>query len=205
MAKSRDLIDALDLLTEQHAEIDKLFEALAGTRVNRRATFVELADKLAAHATIEEKLFYPVITSAKTSKLLHELVEEHLAIKRVIAGMLLLDLDADELDAKLSVLSDQVAHHAHEDEEAKLFPLVRKMMTASQLVALGDELIVLFEHLMAAEPHQQVPNETVEVAPLPTATDHVSVSQRRRREATEEPESRGSDRRAQPRRNESRS
>jgi len=51
-----ELLNALDLLTEQHAEIDALFEVLERGAGDRQAAFVELADKLAAHATIEEKL-----------------------------------------------------------------------------------------------------------------------------------------------------
>lgn len=171
MGKFRDF-NAVDLLTEQHAEIDKLFKVLEGKRGNRRETFIELADKLAAHATVEEKLFYPHIMSEAISDMLHDSVDEHLGIKRVLADLLTLDLDAeadeaDELDAKLLVLKEQVSYHAHHEEEAKLFPIVREMMNEHALTTLGNELIVMFEHLMAAEPRKQVPRETTRAAVLP--------------------------------------
>jgi len=167
MARSRDFINALDLLTEQHAEVDRLFKLIESQRGNRRAAVVELADKLAAHTTIEEKLFYPCIMSEETRRLLHESFEEHLGIKRLLADMLTMDLDADELDPKISVLKKLVSHHAHQEEEAKLFPAVRKAMNANELAVLGNELIVMFEHLMAAEPCKLVPGQPAEAARLP--------------------------------------
>ena len=167
MAKrSIKLINALDILTDQHTEVDQLFEQLERGTGDRSETFGELADKLAAHATIEETVFYPRILSDQTSDLLHESVEEHLAIKRILADLLVLELDSDEFAAKLSVLKEQVSHHAHHEEEAKLFPLLRASMDAEELAGLGNELLVLFEELIAAEPRWHVPQETTEAAPL---------------------------------------
>ena len=166
MAKSGDYIDALALLTEQHGELDALFELLGRKRRNRQEVFVELADKLAAHAAIEEKLFYPRIMSSETTERLREAVQDHLGIKRVLADMLTMDLGSIEFDARLAALKAHVSHHAHEEEEARLFPLVREALTAAELGALGNELSVMFEHLMAVEPRKQVPNETAAAAAL---------------------------------------
>jgi hypothetical protein len=121
----------------------------AGTG-DRDALFRELADKLAAHATVEEKIFYPAVMQKQTSEMLHEAVEEHLAIKRVLADMLELDPDEDEdeFDAKLAVLKEAVEHHAHEEEEAKLFPQLRTSMSADDRAAIGNEVLAMFEQLM---------------------------------------------------------
>jgi len=168
MAKrSTQLLNALDLLTEQHAEVDELFEQLESEGGDREAAFSELADKLAAHATIEEKLFYPRVMSEQTSDLLHESVEQHLAVKRVLADMVTMKLDAAEFKAKLAVLKEEVSHHAHDVEEAELFPALRKAMDPDELAGLGNELLVMFEQQLASEPRFEVPNETTEAAPLP--------------------------------------
>jgi hypothetical protein len=172
--RSIQLLNALDFLTEQHTEIDRLFERLeeddddGGDRDDgdRKAAFAELADRLAAHSTIEEKLFYPRLISEQTSELLHQAVEEHLAVKRVLADMVTMDLDADEFKAKLAVLKEEVSHHAHEEEEAKLFPILRKLMDPDELAGLGNELVVMFEQLIASEPRFEVPKEIAEAAPL---------------------------------------
>jgi hemerythrin superfamily protein len=161
------VINALDLLTEQHREVDALFEELVGDGGDRQAAFIELADKLAAHATIEEKLFYPRVMSPQTADLLHQAVEEHLAIKRVLADLVTMDLDADEFRAKLMVLKEEVSHHAHREEEARLFPMLRKSMDPDELAGLGNELLATFEQLIASEPRFDVPQETIEAARLP--------------------------------------
>ena len=161
--------DVLELLTEQHKEVDQLFENLEKGVGDRRAQFQELADKLAAHATVEEKVFYPAVMAKDTNSLLHESVEEHLAIKRVLADMIEMRLDDDTFKAKLSVLKEQVSHHAHKEEEKKLFPIVKDLMSRDERAALGNEVLVMFTELMAAHPSRTVPSETKEAAPLPTA------------------------------------
>jgi len=168
MAKrSTHLLNALDLLTEQHDEIDALFAQLETDGDGRQAAFIELADKLAAHATIEEKLFYPRVVSGETSELLHQFVEEHLAMKRVLADLVTMDLDTEQFQAKLAVLKEEVSLHAHDHEEAKLFPILRTSMDPDELAGLGNELLVMFEQLLASQPRLEVPNETTRAAPLP--------------------------------------
>ena len=161
--------DVLELLASQHMEVDALFEAIEKGKGNRRALFTELADKLAAHATVEEKLFYPAVMAKKTDDLLKESVEEHLSIKRVLADMIAMRVDDDHFLAKLKVLKEQVSHHAHKEEEAKLFPKVKSMMTSDERAALGNEVLVMFEDLMLSHPYRNVPAETDEAAPLPRA------------------------------------
>lgn len=46
--------DVLELLTSQHDEVDHLRAQLEDDKDERRAVFTQLADKLAAHAAIEE-------------------------------------------------------------------------------------------------------------------------------------------------------
>lgn len=162
-------IDVLELLTEQHAEVDELFEAIENGDGDKQALFSELADKLAAHATIEEKLFYPSVMGKDTEEILHESVEEHLSVKRLLADLLALDpeADADEFDAKISVLKEQVSHHAHEEEEKELFTMLRGSLSEDERAALGNECLAMFEQLIAQEPRRNVPKETAEAAQLP--------------------------------------
>ncbi|HEY6180021.1 MAG TPA: hemerythrin domain-containing protein [Kofleriaceae bacterium] len=169
MAKRNEVLNVLDLLTEQHAHVDALIGVLENGKGDRVAAFAELADSLAAHAEVEEKIFYPRVMSAQTSELLHESVQEHLAMKRVLADLLAAKLDDDDFDAKLSVLKETVSHHAHEEEEQKLFPILRKLLTEDDLAALGNEVLALFETLMKSSPRNQVPRQTREAARLPSA------------------------------------
>ena len=159
--------NVLDLLTSQHDEVDELFEKLEARKGDRHALFLELADKLAAHATVEEKIFYPAVMSKKTNSMLHESVEEHLEIKRVLADLITMTVDHDTFDAKLNVLKENVSHHAHEEEEQKLFPKLRTLLDADQRAAIGNEVLALFEQLLPKHPAQNVPGEISAAAPLP--------------------------------------
>lgn len=161
-------VDVLELLASQHQEVDALIEQLENKQGDLRAAFMELADKLAAHATVEERIFYPASMTEDTSELLHESVEEHLGVKRLLADMLTMELSSEEFDAKLSVLKEMVSHHAHEEEEGELFPKLRKQMDADQRAALGNEVLALFEQLMTKHPARNIPAETKQAAPLPS-------------------------------------
>jgi len=159
--------DVLDLLTSQHAEVDGLFERLEAGSGERRALLLELGDKLGAHAAVEETIFYPAVMAEETKDLLHESVEEHLAIKRTLADLLTLKLDDDTFKAKLSVLQENVSHHAHKEEEHKLFPIVRRLLNADERAGLGNAVLAKFEELLASHPAKNIPAETRTAAPLP--------------------------------------
>ena len=164
----KDTIDALELLKSQHDEVEALIGQIEDSDdgEEKMELFQELADKLAAHSTIEEKLFYPTVMTDQTEEQLLEATEEHLAVKRVLADMLEMEASDDRFDAKLSVLKEQVRHHARDEEEGKLFPKVRRMFDADERAALGNELMAMFEELMEQEPRMEVPSQTREAAPL---------------------------------------
>jgi hemerythrin superfamily protein len=158
--------DVCDVLTAHHTRVDELFERIEkGER--KHEAFVELANLLAAHATVEEKVFYPGVMVKETSELLHESVEEHLSIKRLLADLITMKVDEATFDAKISVLKEQVSHHAHKEEEAKLFPKVRTLLNAEERAALGNQLVEMFEELIGQNPMRSVPDETAKAAPLP--------------------------------------
>lgn len=158
--------DVVELLTAQHKEVDELIEKIE-KEGNRRDLFMQVANNLAAHATIEEKIFYPAVMAKDTNELLQEAVEEHLAIKRLLADLITMKLDKEQFDAKLSVLKEQVSHHAHKEEEDELFPKVEKMFSAEERAGLGGEMLAMFEDLMANNPAKHVLAETDVAAPLP--------------------------------------
>ena len=164
----KDTIDVLELLTEQHDEVENLISRIEESDDSelKEELFRELADKIAAHSTMEEKIFYPSVMSEGTSEHLLEATEEHLAVKRVLADMLEMDADDERFDAKLSVLKEEIRHHARDEEEGKLFPQLRRQLSAETLAGLGNECLAFFELLLEREPRMNVPSETGAAAPL---------------------------------------
>jgi hemerythrin superfamily protein len=162
-----DDLDALALLRAQHRAIDLLFRAVQrADGGSKEASFRELADMLAVHATIEEWIFYPGVRSAATEDLLAESREEHRAMKRTLADMLDDDVAGEAFDAKLNVLREQVHHHAMEEEERKLFPKVRATIDGDYRMAMAGAMIALMVELQQkGSPRNAGPAEAREAAP----------------------------------------
>jgi len=161
-------MSAIDLLEGQHREVEALFSELEeadGTEEKARL-FDQLADKLAIHAAIEEHHFYPTVRERRTEDILLESLEEHLSIKRLLADLLDTAADDKTFDAKIKVLQEQVEHHVGE-EEGDLFPKVKKLLDATELDALEQEMVAEQEQLLEeGEPRAAVPQETDEPAHL---------------------------------------
>lgn len=162
-------MDAIELLTRQHKEVDDLFEkfekAIEKGDASAMELFTRIADNLAAHATIEEKILYPNVYVGPTADKLQEAVEEHLSAKRVIADLLDMDTSHPQFKAKMKVLHELIEHHVEEEEE-DLFKSVKKLLTKEELALLGEQLETMFSELIQTEPRLQVPGETDEAAPL---------------------------------------
>ncbi|HEU4618983.1 MAG TPA: hemerythrin domain-containing protein [Gammaproteobacteria bacterium] len=158
-APAEEGIDAIALLSEQHREVEGLFEKLESARGSsqKERIFAKLADALAAHSRIEEEIFYPSVFTDETETELRESVEEHLVVKRLVADMLDMEASDPQFMSKASVLKEVVRHHV-EEEEHQLFPEVREQ-NADELEELGAKMQQRFEQLMQREPRKQVPKE----------------------------------------------
>ena len=97
--------------------------------------------------------------------MLKEAVEEHLAAKRVIADLLQMQVEDEQFDSKMKVLSEQIEHHVHEEQD-NLFPQVKKTLPRRELEALGEAMEEMFNQLMGNAPRRDVPAETAHAAPL---------------------------------------
>jgi hemerythrin superfamily protein len=161
-------VNAIELLETQHKETKALFRKIdaAEGEEEKQELFEELADALAVHAAIEEQHFYPSTRSARTEELLQEAVEDHLSVKRMIADLLECEPSDAQFDAKIAVLKEQVQQHVKE-EEGRLFPEAKRMLSEDQLEDLGLVMEDLAEELReAGAPREQLPAETGSAAPL---------------------------------------
>lgn len=161
-------MDAIALLKKQHTEVKMLFKKFKQNHGpdSQRTTFEAIADSLAAHCEIEEKLFYPAVFISELQPLVQEAVEEHLSAKRVIADLLAMEPTHSQYVAKVTVLEELIAHHINEEHE-HMFPLVRERLTSKELKALGESMSVMFDAAMDGKPRRSVPNQTKSAAALP--------------------------------------
>jgi hemerythrin superfamily protein len=158
---------ATELLRRQHEQVRELYAKHQQTDDDdeKQAIFEEIADNLAAHASIEENLFYPRAFTEGLEEQLREAVEEHLAIKRELADLLSMVAGDENFDAKLKVAMEIVDHHVDE-EENELFPQVEKAIDGSELERLGLQMEQMFEEVMDDGPSDAIPLETEQAASL---------------------------------------
>jgi hemerythrin superfamily protein len=153
-------MNAIDLLIQQHREVQSLFEKYERATDNqeRQQLFDQIADALAVHATIEEKVFYPAARKPGTQDMLDQALQEHLEVKRLIAELLDLEPSEGEFDLKMSELLAIVHDHVQE-EENDLFPDVKAQLGQRKLEAMGKEMQEMAEELAEGEPRFQLPSQ----------------------------------------------
>jgi hemerythrin superfamily protein len=132
------------LLKRQHREVERLFSAAlkAKDAKTRRATMDEITKALEHHTEIEETIFYPAVREIGTQKaedMVGEAFEEHHVVKLVLAELPKLEPDAENFEAKMTVLKELVGHHV-EEEENEMFPMAEKRLGDERNVELGNQM-----------------------------------------------------------------
>ena len=141
---------ATDLLKKQHKEVKALFKKIENTENarERRRLMNEVSANLEAHAAIEEEMFYPAVRGLETQKaeeMVLEAFEEHHVVKLVLAELPQVDPEDERFEAKMTVLSELVEHHADE-EEKEMFKVAQKL-GKDELEALAEQMEERFEAL----------------------------------------------------------
>ena len=139
-------MDALALLTADHNRVRGLFARFKKAKDSDDSHALgelaaEIIDELTVHTSIEETEFYPSVKdiSDDTRDTVTEGVEEHHVVKTLVEEIQSLEPGSDQWTAKMTVLIENVEHHAGEEEE-ELFPKVRSNTSADDRKALGERL-----------------------------------------------------------------
>jgi hemerythrin superfamily protein len=135
--------DAIAMLMADHRKVKKLFADFKklkddGSSEDKREIVEKICNELKIHTAIEEEIFYPAVRqSIDDSDLMDEALVEHSGAKELIAQLEDVDPDEDLYDAKVVVLSEQIAHHV-EEEEGTMFPKAKKARLDT--AALGAQM-----------------------------------------------------------------
>src|SRR3954469_10625999 len=111
-------MDAIDLLKEDHRKVEQLFAAflqVEDSEQQREDIFQQIQIELAAHADAEEKAFYPLL-QAEIPEEVDEALQEHSAVKDMLAEILSMDFEDEGFDSKFTNLMKSVQHHVDEEE-----------------------------------------------------------------------------------------
>ena len=126
-------MDAIRLLTDDHAKLKRLLRDLETTTDRAVKTREELFDKvkteLTVHEVIEEEIFYPELKAhPKAKAIVLEAFEEHNVVDTVMAELEGLPVDDERWGAKAKVMQENVEHHM-EEEEGEMFQKAQTTQT----------------------------------------------------------------------------
>lgn len=159
-------MNAIDLLKQQHREVDVLFERAARAKPGEKIGLLgQLAEKLTLHARIEEQHFYPFARSKGIQDMVDHSLQEHAEAKRLIANLLQSKRNDPKLDSALARLQQSVQQHVKEEEE-KLFPRLIGVASAEELDGLGDTLQQSADELSNQELLQMAESEGEALPPV---------------------------------------
>jgi hemerythrin-like domain-containing protein len=134
-------------LTTDHRNVDALFTEFEHTDPGDAENLARLRDlilkQLAVHAEIEEQTLYPALREEARDDVL-EALEEHHAVKAILAELEKMPPTAERFRAKMTVVIENVRHHVEEEEgEGGLFDVARrtlKPVAMEQMAARAEEL-----------------------------------------------------------------
>jgi hemerythrin superfamily protein len=139
-------MNAVDLLIQDHQVVRGLFQQFQSAQEDedddRMAEIAaEAFDELEVHTTIEEEIFYPAVRERveDMEETVDEGVQEHHVVDVLMNEMRDLEPGSDDWVAKMTVLIENVEHHADEEEQ-EMFPDVREQLGEERLDELGQEL-----------------------------------------------------------------
>lgn len=135
----------IKLIKDDHEAVKGLFEAFNKLEEESLEEKKEIADQilkeLTIHAKMEEKFFYSKIKDAMDAEHpvpIDEAYAEHHAAKLLMMELKLMPVGAENYDAKMTVLEENIMHHI-EEEETELLPEAEKMLEG-QMEEIGKEM-----------------------------------------------------------------
>ena len=124
-------MDAITLLTDEHAKMRKLLTELETTTERgvktRQELFATIKGELTLHEVIEEEIFYPELKAhPKAKDIVLEGYQEHHVVDLLMGELEELDVDDESWGAKAKVMKENVEHHM-EEEEGDMFKQARRV------------------------------------------------------------------------------
>lgn len=134
--------DAIELLKQDHREVEQLFEQFEKAKGDGRKQKLahQICRELTIHAMLEEQVFYPACKGKIEDDMLKEAFVEHDSAKMLIAEIEAGEPSDEFYDAKVKVLKEQIEHHIEEEEKqtGSLFKQARQ--SGVDLEDLGEQM-----------------------------------------------------------------
>ena len=142
---------ATTFLVHQHKNLRELCDAVVTGSASMRASLLpQLASDLAANIAVEERVFYPAACAAlHDEEWLGACHDRHVAARRSIDRALGASPDGEEFAEAIGELRGLVTRQA-EEEESGLFPRLEEALGASEMRALGQSMLDVYDREVEA-------------------------------------------------------
>ncbi len=156
--------DVVDLILQDHREVERLFDELESSPDKRPSLVPVLTTLLTAHSRAEEAEVYPVARdeAGETEEVAHS-QEEHLLADQLLAQLAGSDPASPTFDKALSELVEAVTHHV-EEEEAKVLPGMRARLSEQRRIELGEAFLASRARHLGEQPGEATKEELVQQA-----------------------------------------
>ncbi|MGI8999554.1 MAG: hemerythrin domain-containing protein [Candidatus Limnocylindria bacterium] len=140
-------MDAISLLTDDHAKVKKLLAEGEATTERAEKTRTELFEaikgEMLIHERIEEEIFYPALKAhPKAKEIVLEGYEEHHVVDEIMGELETTSVTDEVWAAKFKVMKENIEHHM-EEEEGEMFKQARQVFSTDELNKLGAEMMEL--------------------------------------------------------------
>lgn len=156
---SETFTDAIALLKADHRKVEELFDKFENTNSSNKKLSIarEICMELKIHTMLEEEIFYPAFRGKIEDDTLDEAYVEHDGAKMLVNEIAAGSPDDDFFDAKVTVLSEEIKHHVHEEEMPSKGMFAQCRKTDVDLVELRDQMLARKQELLAQAQGEGLP------------------------------------------------
>jgi len=156
--------DVVELIKNDHREVERLFDMLQKQPATRGLNFPILCALLIAHSRAEESEVYPVAKdeAGETEEVAHS-QGEHAEAEHMLEQMTAMDPDSAEFATALDELIKAVNHHV-EEEESKVLPGMQQRLSDARRAELGEAFVTARTEHLGDRPGQATREELQQAA-----------------------------------------
>ena len=143
--------DVVDLIMNDHRELEKLFDTLLDEPEKRAALVPVMTTLLTAHSRAEESEVYPAAREAGGADDVEHSQKEHLEADQLALALSETDPESPDFTTALRKLVDAVSHHV-EEEETTVLPGMRERLDEARRAELGEAFLAAREEHLGEQP-----------------------------------------------------
>jgi hemerythrin superfamily protein len=133
-------VSAIELLKQQHREVDELFQRIKSTTGDERIALLgKVAEALTIHAALEEQYFYPFARQQGVDGLIDESFQDHAEVKQLLSDILQMKQTDPGLEGLCLRLERMVTEHVSQEESA-LFPKVQSLANEEDIDSMREDM-----------------------------------------------------------------